>query len=172
MASAPNVVALIVVTVDKQRHAVAASQQFIGSGTSNASLNVADIHNQAVVVVLNGSHGSTVSAVASQAVDVHCGISAAFQDSAVHAHADSAIFVIHVQVFDNHWNAFTDMELLGYIVDILVSRQSTSTDAGLNAQSFSDDVIRATGQNRSDSAGAVLNIRIAAQRSDGCAGAA
>ena len=47
MASAPDIVALVVVTVDKQRHAVATSQQLVGCSQSYTSLNVASIDNQA-----------------------------------------------------------------------------------------------------------------------------
>ena len=64
MASAPNVVALIVVTVDKQRHAVATSQQLVGCSQSYTSLNVASIDNQAVEAVIDRRDRGTVSAAA------------------------------------------------------------------------------------------------------------
>jgi len=91
MASAPDIVALVVVAVDKQRHAVTTSQQLVGCSQSHTSLNVASIDNQAVEAVIDRRDRGTVSAAASEAVNVHGRIGTALQNSAVHAQADSSL---------------------------------------------------------------------------------
>ena len=141
MASAPDIVALVVVTVDKQRHAVATSQQLVGCSQSYTSLNVASIDNQAVEAVIDRRDRGTVSAAASKAVNVHGRIGTALQNSAVHAQADSAVLCIDIQVLDNDGDALANMELFGDIVDVLIGRQRGSTDAGLNAKGFCNDIV-------------------------------
>ena len=55
------------------------------------------------------------------------------------------------------------MELVGHVVNVLIGRQSSSTDAGLYAQGLSNDVVGTGRQDRCCGAGAFLDIGVAAE---------
>lgn len=117
VASAPDIVALLIVAVDQQGHAVTASQQLIGGSQCHTRLDIAGIDNEAVEAVVHGSHGRTVSTAASKAMDVHSGVRTALQNSAVQAQGHSAVLRIDMQVLHHDRDTVTDMILLSDIVD-------------------------------------------------------